>query len=116
MHRSGWAILCRPEIGWSFSQISTPAACGDESRLLAASGLAWPRGGSMLTNDYQYAFEYYREDGTRLGQVSVTVDWEPAQEWARFVAIRHGRLATSDLSGATSIHPIWHPASGEPYL
>ena len=70
----------------------------------------------MLTNDYQYAFEYYREDGTPLGQVSVTVDWEPAQEWARFVAIRHGRLATSDLSGATSIHPIWHPASGEPYL
>ena len=33
----------------------------------------------MLKDDYQYALMLYREGEAALGQVSISVDWEPAR-------------------------------------
>jgi hypothetical protein len=70
----------------------------------------------MLAKEYKLVFEFLKEDGTRLGQVSVEIDWEPAREWTRFLGIRRGLLPPSEPSHSTAIEPLWNRRSGEPYL
>ena len=70
----------------------------------------------MLRDPYQYVMELYKQDGAKLGRTATTVDWEPAREWTRFSAIRRGKLPQDETGGAASIHPLWHPDAGEPYL
>jgi hypothetical protein len=69
----------------------------------------------MLVNDYRYGLLLFRKDGSTLGSASVTVDWEPAAEWARFERARRG-AAPLNGQGAASIEPLWDRTEGEPYL
>jgi hypothetical protein len=62
----------------------------------------------MLTKEYRLVFEFSREDGTRLGHVSVEIDWEPAREWTRFLGIRRGLIPLDGRVHATAIEPLWN--------
>jgi proteasome lid subunit RPN8/RPN11 len=70
----------------------------------------------MSANGYQYVIELFREDDSPLGQASVKVDWGPAEEWAKFQAMRRGLLASNEPGRVSSIEPIWLREVGEPYL
>lgn len=70
----------------------------------------------MSTNEYQYVIELFREDDTPLGQASVRVDWGPAEEWAKFQALRRGLLRSNEPGRVSSIEPLWLRKVGEPYL
>ncbi len=70
----------------------------------------------MAENGYRYALELYKADGTLLGRASMDVDWEPAREWTRFLALRRNALADSDPGKDWSIEPLWRQDEGEPYL
>jgi proteasome lid subunit RPN8/RPN11 len=70
----------------------------------------------MSTNEYRYVLELYREDDTPLGQASVTIDWGPAEEWAKFQAMRRGLIAPDKPAHVSSIEPIWMLNAGEPYI
>jgi hypothetical protein len=69
----------------------------------------------MLVNDYRYGLLLFRKDGSTVGSASVTVDWDPAVESARFDHTRRGVLPL-DAEGAASIEPLWDRTEGEPYL
>ena len=70
----------------------------------------------MTIDGYQYTLVLYRKDGTPVGEASVEVDWETAEEWARFSALRHSRLAAADVRRADAIEPVWHSTLGQPYV
>ena len=70
----------------------------------------------MLREHYQYAVELQRLDGTALGQFPVAPDWEPACEWARFMALRDGRGDAQPPSGDATVEPDWDDARGEPFV
>ncbi len=70
----------------------------------------------MLEKEYRLVLELLKEDGNRLGQVSVEIDWEPAREWTRFLGIRRGLLPLNDPVRFTTIEPLWNHSAGEPYL
>ena len=69
----------------------------------------------MLVSDYRYGLLLFRKDGSTLGSASVTVDWEPAAESARFDHARRGG-APLNGEGTASIEPLWDRTEGEPYL
>lgn len=69
----------------------------------------------MLKNEYAYAITLSRLDGRSLGQVSVTVDWEPALEWMRFVRLRR-HLPTTEPGAVTTIQPLWDSRSSAPWI
>lgn len=69
----------------------------------------------MLKNEYKYVLMMYRGDETVLGQVAVSVDWEPARECAEFEAVRRGILLGCEAKVTSSAHPLWHAKLGEPY-
>ena len=71
---------------------------------------------AMPDAGYQFAIEFFREDGSPLGQIPVTPDWEPAFEYARFAGIRRGLLPVAVATGRRVIEPIWHRQVGEPYV
>jgi proteasome lid subunit RPN8/RPN11 len=73
----------------------------------------------MAQHAYQYALDFFREDGSALAQVPVTPDWAPALEWAHFDGVRHAQLPAvipADLSARAVIEPVWHAQSGEPFV
>jgi proteasome lid subunit RPN8/RPN11 len=71
----------------------------------------------MLKNEYSYALMLYREGKHSLGQVAVTVDWEPAREWAEFRALRRGLVTQEEeAERASRVEPVWHAKLGEPYM
>lgn len=70
----------------------------------------------MPGNGYQYVIELFREDDSPLGQASVKVDWGPAEEWARFQAMRQGLLGPNETGRVASIEPLWLREAGEPHL
>jgi len=70
----------------------------------------------MSASGYQYVIELFREDDSPLGQASVKVDWGPAEEWARFQAMRRGLLGSNETGRVSSIAPLWHPQTGEPHV
>jgi proteasome lid subunit RPN8/RPN11 len=70
----------------------------------------------MPNTGYQYVIDLLREDGSPLGQVPMTPDWEPAWEWTRFVGVRQGKLPAVMAVGPGTVEPIWHPKFGEPYV
>jgi hypothetical protein len=67
----------------------------------------------MLTDGFVYLLALYRDEGTPLGQVAVDVDWEPALQWVRLLAMREGRRLEDQ--SAPLVRPLWHE-SGRPYL
>jgi len=70
----------------------------------------------MSINGYRYVIELFREDDSPLGQASVKVDWGPAEEWARFQAMRRGLLGSNETGRVSSITPLWLPQTGEPHV
>jgi hypothetical protein len=68
----------------------------------------------MIKDNYQFALMFFREDQTAVGQIAVAVDWEPAREWAEFLALRRGTIGAD--GGDAEIVPSWDPKLGEPYL
>jgi hypothetical protein len=70
--------------------------------------------------NYTYTLDFYRADGTALGQRPLEPDWTPALEWVHFEGIREGRLpavmAVSRAPGACRVEPVWHPQSGQPFV
>src|SRR5437879_431209 len=70
----------------------------------------------MLRNDYRYVLELYSEKGDPLGQADANVDFEPACEWTRLIAIRRGNLSAQEYDTPVSITPLWHSKLSEPYL
>src|SRR2546421_7693536 len=71
----------------------------------------------MDDSGYQFALEIYSEDGRAVGRARIDPDWEPAVEWAAFLALRRDRrLAAVTAAGAGAVRPVWHPQAGEPYL
>jgi len=68
----------------------------------------------MVTSGYRYVVIVIRADGKAAGQAAIEVDWESAEEWARFVALRRGR-ATSRTGLPTIAEPIWHPTLRAPF-
>ena len=68
-----------------------------------------------MNDGYRYALAFRRADGSSAGQVPVTVDWEPAREFARFKAFRQRGLASRSLA-ELRVEPIWNGTMGEPYV
>lgn len=68
----------------------------------------------MLKLPYRFALALFRLDGTSVGTVPVTRDWEPAQEWTRFLAQCRGELPLEG-NGNAFILPLWERTVGEPY-
>lgn len=70
----------------------------------------------MPSEPYRFAAEFRAPDGRVLTQRLFAPDFEPALEWAAFVARRQGRTSGDfDLRDAT-IQPLAHPEAGWPYL
>jgi hypothetical protein len=70
----------------------------------------------MVRDDYAYLLDFVRDDGTAAGQVAVTPDWLPAQEWVYFEAVRSGRLPPVTAAPPAVVEPLWHATAGQPYL
>ena len=70
----------------------------------------------MTERRYAYAMQVVREDGSAVGQVPVEVDWEPAREWMRFLALRRGQPPAEAFALDCAIEPLWHAERGQPYL
>jgi hypothetical protein len=69
-----------------------------------------------MSQRHRYAIELFKEDGTPLGRSPVDVDWEPALEWVRFLAIRQGRLSPAAWTQRGEIEPVWQTKAGPPYV
>jgi hypothetical protein len=67
----------------------------------------------MTTDGWIYALALYRDDGAELGQFAIDVDWEPACQWTRHLAICQGHR--NGWHDAARVAPIWH-STGEPVL
>jgi len=70
----------------------------------------------VSTNGYQYVIELFRDDDESLGQVTVKVDWGPAEEWAKFQALRLGTRSANEAGRILSIEPLWLHETAGPYL
>jgi proteasome lid subunit RPN8/RPN11 len=66
----------------------------------------------MIQERHQFALELERCDKSPLGQFSVTMDWEPARQWARLEALRAGQQPGLKAS----IEPRWEATVGKPYV
>lgn len=67
---------------------------------------------------YQFVLELYKKDDEHehLGTFTVTPDWEPALEWARFRTMCSNPSPPYVLGGGGAIEPRWHARAGPPYL
>jgi len=64
----------------------------------------------MLKTDWSIALALYREDGTPIGRLPVEVDWEPAHQWVRHLALCRGVVVRR--RGAAEVRPLWRRAGG----
>ncbi len=69
----------------------------------------------MKIDGYQYSLDFYKTDKTRIGQLPVVPDWEPAIEWTVMKAIREGKIPPIMVRDRISVRPVWHARLGEPY-
>ncbi len=67
---------------------------------------------------YQFILEFYREGPPMelVAQVPAEVDWEPALEWVRFLAVRQGCRPAVLADWPCTLAPVWHPTLGQPYV
>ena len=70
----------------------------------------------MVRDEYFYLLDLFRADGGAAGQVAVTPDWTPAQEWVQFEGIRSGQMPAVTLAAPATVEPLWHATAGEPYI
>jgi len=70
----------------------------------------------MHETDYKFAIEMLTTGGVSLGQYPVTVDWEPAREYARLLGMRRNGPDAAPRGVTAAIEPMWDDEkSGEPY-
>src|SRR5579862_8436457 len=70
----------------------------------------------MFECEYQFVIEMLTKEGDSLGQFPVTIDWEPAREQVRLLALRRGRPGPAIDGEAIAIEPIFDQEKlGEPY-
>lgn len=62
---------------------------------------------------YRFALSLFKPGETSLGQFPLEMDWEPAIEWARFLALRRG---AGEARQEAEVEPIWHGTEGPPYV
>lgn len=71
----------------------------------------------MLTKDgFHYAIQILRADGTGAGQQAAPVDWAPAREWVRWLAVRRGIAPAEAFLAEARIDPVWAADRGAPFL
>ena len=70
----------------------------------------------MSEVEYQYAIDYFSQDGERRGSLPVEPDWGPARECAQLLAIRRGIVPPVLREGAGRIEPLWDGECGAPVL
>ena len=70
----------------------------------------------MAQVDYRFSLDFFRADGSAVGQAPVDIDWEPAIEWTHFDGVRSGRLPAIMNVGPARIEPIWDRQLGEPHV
>lgn len=76
----------------------------------------------MDTDTYRFTLELFRQDGTSVGQVALdgplAVDWAPAEEWVRFLAIRRDGRSPAGVARESTppVEPVWHAKLGQPYV
>ena len=63
---------------------------------------------------YRFVLEMSDGRGSPLGQEPLSVDFQPAEEWARLMAIRSGALPAARPRAEASLQPIWHHDRGRP--
>jgi len=64
---------------------------------------------------YRYAIDYTRQDGTHLGAVSITPDFQTALDWTYFMGVRRGQLPAVVAESKGIVSPLWCNERGEPY-
>jgi proteasome lid subunit RPN8/RPN11 len=64
----------------------------------------------MLRNDWTFSLAVYRDNGAPIGHVPIEVDFEPARQWVRHVALCRGVPVRE--RGTTDVRPIWRGAVG----
>lgn len=70
----------------------------------------------MLSCDYQFVLELFREDRNSVGRALISPDWEPAVECAEFEAMRLGKLPSVFGVADCVVEPLWHQEAGEPLV
>ena len=70
----------------------------------------------MASLAYRYLLDLSRLDGRPLGQVPMAIDWVPATEWGRLVALRCWGEPARVAQAAPVIQPVWHEKSGAPFI
>jgi len=91
---------------------------GDEEDLTTGAhrGHGAPSVPSVVKSMYRYTVDFYRRDGTPLGQYPIDPDWQPARECAVFTAVRRGLLSASASGSAAAVEPVWSGTLGAPYV
>ena len=69
-----------------------------------------------IRDGHHYAIEILRADGTEAGQRAASVDWAPAREWVRWLALRRGVAPAEALLAEARIGAVWAADLGAPYL
>jgi hypothetical protein len=64
----------------------------------------------MLRNRWSFTLALYRESGAPIGQLPIEVDWEPARQWVRHVALCQG--ASIRERGDEEVRPLWRRTAG----
>ncbi|MBP8128801.1 MAG: Mov34/MPN/PAD-1 family protein [Candidatus Hydrogenedentes bacterium] len=70
----------------------------------------------MVTSEYRFTLELYTDDGAGLGTAAIEPDWGAAYEWARFDALRRGRLTPETFHGDGVVQPVWDEKIGQPHV
>jgi hypothetical protein len=65
---------------------------------------------------FEFAAEFFTEEGRRLGSATLAPDWRPALEWVRLEGIREGRLRPVIGEASGEVEPIWDGRAGEPIV
>ena len=69
-----------------------------------------------IRDGLQYAIQILRADGAEAGQQAACVDWVPAQEWVRWLALRAGAAPAAAFLAEARIEAVWAADLGAPYV
>ena len=71
---------------------------------------------AMVQCNYNFVLELRKPDQSSLGTYPVMMDWAPAEEWARLMALREGSDLAKHAGVRTTVEPEWDNSQGEPYV
>lgn len=70
---------------------------------------------SPADGSHRYAIDYSRQDGSHLGAVPITPDFQSARDWTYFIGVRRGQLPAVTAEAEGVVSPLWCDERGEPY-